>query len=377
MNAILTHTIMASVDHLRELLSELGLSPTFHHKIQIGDEVLVQDERRQSEIVGAERVLRGQPRYEAVVTVTIAGRPRKILVEHRQVVEPRHLPLIFYRMDALTKTVPRAFPVLAAEHLSPRCHESLRAKGLGYVDAAGNAWLKFGTVLIDRKVGGGGPGPRRNTPLESLVARKYSRVLRVLLEGSLRDPEKGWTVQGLREEARVSFRHAWVVLKRLAEQGWVDKKRGGNRLVAPGTLLDFWAERYRWNRHTAHRFYAPARGLQELLEGLWTLPSATRYALTGPAAALLIAPYVTFAVYHIFTGSGIEPFQKALQLRPVETGGANLVLAEPDDEGVFYQTRTVRDVPLACNTQVYLDLRALGGRGKEQAEHLRREVMRF
>ncbi|MEK7764992.1 MAG: type IV toxin-antitoxin system AbiEi family antitoxin, partial [bacterium] len=284
-----------------------------------------------------------------------------------------HLPLILSQMEKAARKFPGAHPVLAADHLSEGARRELQERGIGFVDGAGNVRIKFGTVLIDRQILPPVARPRVQRPLDRLVSRKYARVLRVLLEHH----DRPWGVRELSQEAGISFRHAWVALDRLAEEGWVEKKRGQNRLAAPGTLLDFWAGRYPWKRHQSHRFYAPVRSFDDLLERLSVLQDGTTYALTGPAGSMLVAPFVTFAVHYLYSGAGLEPFQRALDLRPVETGGANIVIVEPDDPGVFYGVRDIRGYPVACNTQLYLDLMALGGRGKDQATHLREQVMKI
>ncbi|MCO5052945.1 MAG: hypothetical protein M9920_11650 [Verrucomicrobiae bacterium] len=52
-----------------------------------------------------------------------------------------------------------------------------------------------------------------------------------------------------------------------------------------------------------------------------------------------------------------------------ETGKVCLLI--PDDEGVFFETQTIKDPPLASDAQIYLDLQNTGLRGPEQANALR------
>jgi hypothetical protein len=42
-----------------------------------------------------------------------------------------------------------------------------------------------------------------------------------------------------------------------------------------------------------------------------------------------------------------------------------------DDEGVFLETQTIKDLPLASDAQIYLDLQKTGLRGPDQADALR------
>jgi len=72
----------------------------------------------------------------------------------------------------------------------------------------------------------------------------------------------------------------------------------------------------------------------------------------------------------------IERLVAALDLPPVESGGT-VHLFEPDDAGVFYRVQTLETLPVVCTTQLYLDLLHYPARGREQAEVLRRQVLRY
>ncbi len=50
---------------------------------------------------------------------------------------------------------------------------------------------------------------------------------------------------------------------------------------------------------------------------------------------------------------------------------AKYVSSSPTDEGVFLETQTVKDLPLATDAQIYLDLQKTGLRGPDQANALR------
>ena len=162
----------------------------------------------------------------------------------------------------------------------------------------------------------------------------------------------------------------------------MEKRRGAIRLLDAGAILDFWASRYDFKKNLAHRYYAPARSFDELIERLRTLHVNVRYALTGPAASLLAAPWVRFATYHLYVAPAVTPTERGsivekLDLRPVDVSGANLILLDPYDDGVFYGLQHLRDVPVVCNTQMYLDVISHPGRGREQAEYLREHVLGF
>ena len=58
---------------------------------------------------------------------------------------------------------------------------------------------------------------------------------------------------------------------------------------------------------------------------------------------------------------------KALQLKTVETG-ANIVLLQPFDKGVFYDIQNIDGINIVSDIQLYLDLKSYKGRGEEAAQ---------
>jgi hypothetical protein len=99
-------------------------------------------------------------------------------------------------------------------------------------------------------------------------------------------------------------------------------------------------------------------------------------APTLHSGATLVAPFVRSPDVHAcFTGD-LERLVAAPDLRPVESGGT-AHLFEPYDAGVFYRVQTVEQLPVVCATQLYLDLLHYPARGRQQAEVLRRQVLRY
>ena len=103
------------------------------------------------------------------------------------------------------------------------------------------------------------------------------------------------------------------------------------------------------------------------------------YALTGAAAASIVAPFVTAVpVADVWVTAGVAPGRL-----PDAAGGE---LVDTGYNVVFLQTKD--DTPLAFRDQatglwlvnrfrLYADLRRDPRRGQEQAAHLRREVIGF
>ncbi len=66
----------------------------------------------------------------------------------------------------------------------------------------------------------------------------------------------------------------------------------------------------------------------------------------------------------------------AMQLERIEFGGTVHVIT-PYDEGVLQHRQMIEQLPVVCNTQLYLDLFQHPTRGKEAAEFLRKERMKI
>jgi hypothetical protein len=64
-----------------------------------------------------------------------------------------------------------------------------------------------------------------------------------------------------------------------------------------------------------------------------------------------------------------------LNLKEVESG-ANVMLLDPYDEGIFYGTQVIEDIRVVSPLQIYLDLKGYKGRGEEAAEAILRDVIK-
>jgi hypothetical protein len=94
------------------------------------------------------------------------------------------------------------------------------------------------------------------------------------------------------------------------------------------------------------------------------------------AGASFVAPFVRFSDVSFYLKSGGEQLVKELDLRPV-TSGANVVILDPYDEGVFSGTRVIRGVRVVSDVQLFVDLYNNPARGQEQAEAVFDKVIRF
>ena len=101
-----------------------------------------------------------------------------------------------------------------------------------------------------------------------------------------------------------------------------------------------------------------------------------RYAFSGPSGAALISQYMTPTMVHFYADVLKKEFLEELKADPVPSEG-NLLIRVVEQENGFIGSREVKGVYVVSDLQLYLDLWAMGGRGQEAAEELRRERLRF
>jgi len=258
--------------------------------------------------------------------------------------------------------------ILVAPFLSDRGRAICEKGGIACVDLSGNAYIRADDLLIDRW--GRENRYKMVRKQRSLFSRKSSWVVRALLSF----PEKGWTTKKLAEASNVSLAQVFKVTEALKEEGYLSKERANLHLTDASALLDDWANSYRLEKGTVTGYYSPFKEREEVFERLRQCHECD-YALTLGAAASLIAPAVRSTDVYMYS-KGADTLRKVLELAPVEFGG-NIYLQEPRDEGMLRGMRTVEGLNVVSDLQLYLDLYNYPQRGREQAEVLRNQTLRF
>jgi len=265
----------------------------------------------------------------------------------------------------ITRAAPGSYGVIIAPYISPSAGDLCEREGYGYIDLAGNCHLSFDDVFIHRE-GRPNPTPERRE-LRSLFSPRAERVLRVLLS----QPRRVWRLHELAEHSGVSGGYAHRVKEQLLDREWLVDHAPGLRLLQPERMLRSWAENYNFARQKRSDYHSLLE-LEEIEAAVARHASALQalYGFTGFSGSSRIAPLVRYQRVHAY----INSFQKdglveALKVKPV-TSGANLTLLEPYDEGVFYDAYHRDGISVVSPVQLYLDLRALSGRGEDAAEFL-------
>jgi hypothetical protein len=260
--------------------------------------------------------------------------------------------------------------VVVGRRLSPGARALLSAEGIGWADETGAAEVAIGTILVSRSghPESAPPPPPRWTPAVLAVAES-------LLSGTTATVAATCAVTGLSTGACTAALLALTELELLV----ADAPRGraaGRRVADPHALLAAYA--------TAAEALRPSPALQvgvtwrDPVSGIievgrtWT-SLGVAWCASGAAAAAVIAPHLTTIsateVYvDVNTIAGLEAVAREAGLRPIE--GGRLTLRPMPTVGVRVLAHEVDGLEVAPWPRVYVDLRAVGVRGEEAAEHL-------
>ena len=312
---------------------------------------------------------------DIVAHINVGKRPHVLVCEVKANGQPRHVRVALLQLrNAVAHSGERATPVLIVPYLSAEGRALCREQEVSFLDFEGNARVVFDSVFIERSVATKPPAERRE--LKSLFRPKSAQVLRVML----RDPRRTWRVTELAEAASVSLGHVSNVRAGLLAREWAEVVDEGLFLSRPGEVLDAWRDVYEPSRDRMG-FYTPLHGS--------AFEEAARSALSPGAdgglaafasfsAAQWLAPYGRTGTQYFYADeAGLERLRAALKLSSAAKG-ENVVVMVSADDGPLRDT--VEPAPGAVCTsavQTYLDLTASGERGREAAEHLRRERLRW
>lgn len=264
--------------------------------------------------------------------------------------------------------------IVVARHMSPGAREVLAEAGIGWVDETGAAEIASGMIVVSRTGRPPKPAelPKRWTP--SVVA-----VAEALLCGVRA------TVAATEEATGLSNGSCTTALRVLTNFGLLvaDAGRGrdsARRVVDDDRLLDVYA--------SAVEALPPPISLQCGVTWRDTIAGLTKtgerwerakiaWASTGAVAAAVIAPHLTTvssAVVYVNADTilDLEAAAAAAGLRPIEGGRLTL---KP------FPTATAQRLAILIDglwvvpwPRAYVDVRAVGVRGEDAAEHLREVV---
>jgi hypothetical protein len=331
---------------------------------------------RRVSVINVEKIELTEPgsSFDILSELRLDGERRFLACEVKPVGQPRHVRAALLQLrKAAGELDPPAMPVFIAPYLSPEAQALCREFEVGYLDFVGNAWMEFDSVFIERQVDTKPPAIQRS--LKSVFKPKSAQVLRVLL----RDPGRAWRVVDLASASDVSLGHISNVRSELVDREWAEITGDGLRLTRPDDLLDAWRDDYDAPAGEHMSFYTTLHGA--------SFETAARTALNAElgrpraifasfSAAHWLVPYGRVPTQYFYADErGVERLRDVLKLSPARSG-SNVAVTVLKEQGLFGDA--VEPAPTAVCTspvQTYLDLAAAGERGREAAEHLRKEAL--
>ena len=310
-----------------------------------------------------------------------------LLVIIMESVYPRDAQQVFWRFGRYMASTSdsnhkkQIVPLLAAESISLNAKELLKSENLGFFDSAGSLFIpaRGAYVYVEKP-----PSRVFQKSMRSLFLGRRSQVLHTLLANH----NKWFSVKELAQFAEVSAATASEMLSALERFDWLAVEGKGpskkRRLANPSALLDEWQKQRPTavlRRQIHRRFYVSSSDPYDIARHLdYTCEKLDlKYALTEQSAAQIYAPFLTSIsrlTCRLEFGLRMNDVYAELEARAVNEG-ANLEVIETDSSGDFLFRERNNTVWLASPVQVYLDLLRSDGRGKEMAEHLRRERIGF
>jgi hypothetical protein len=296
------------------------------------------------------------------------------------------------RLEGIKK---EAIFAVIAPALSIQAQNYCLENEINFLDLAGNISINVPGKFVLQRTGMRDRNPKSSDQKSyreaNIFSGRFSRIVRVLLENP-----KTWTLTEIAAELdlqstsnpilsrssggpseskdfRISLGSISKALTSLEEQLLIRRRNSAVLVPEPQRLLNAWAEkyreRYRWRLLQSFRLRKPiAKNLQDLADILQK-KNIGPFAVTGPAAASIIAPFIDVGTIDIFLPA-LSFARPILETMKASIDGPEIRFVEPYDFGVLLYSSVIKDIPVVSNIQAYLDLYARGGRDQKQATYL-------
>lgn len=313
---------------------------------------------------------------DILIGAEVNGHPYRFVCEVKSNGQPRNIRAAIDQLQAIRRARKKdEYGVVIAPYLSPTSRDLCREENVGFLDFEGNCRLVFDGVFIERTVPLKPAIERRE--IKSIFATKSAQLLRLML----REPNRHWKVVDLAKKARVSLGHVSNVRRALIDREWARSDRDGLLLTDPDALLNSWRAVYNGPEGQRLPFYTTLHGsaLQQRLPAVLAEANGKGNAILASfSAAQWLAPYArTHTNYFYADAAGLAVLKERLALTS-PARGENIVVVQIEDEGLFGDAiEPAPQVRCTSPVQTYLDLYAAGERGREAADHLREEKLKW
>lgn len=316
----------------------------------------------------SERGNRRQMEWDHVITLSVKPDQRRVdlFVQTRQQLTPNTVLGVFQKLKWVP---PDGVLLICAPYISPRVADLCREQNVSYLDGVGNCRIAAPGLFVH--VSGRPNRPVASKAVVDPFSRKSSRIVRTLLT----NPDKGWQLQQLAEQADVSLGLASKVKKALLEEAYLEERDRLLYLRDTVKLLQDWAAHYHPKVKRLQLFAISRPSETEARLADWCRVNKITCALTQLSAAWRYSPMVRYDKSVVYTdrkvasGANLKALLGYLDAREVDTG-ANCTLWITDDPAVFTDARDIDGVKVVSPLQLYLDLKVLAGRGEDAAHEI-------
>lgn len=299
---------------------------------------------------------------DLTLDVIISGKIETFIVIVKKNGEPRFVRNAILQLINYLQKTNDAYGIFMAPYISENSKLLCKEEGIGCIDFAGNAYISYTNIIIDRS---GQPNPLKTKRIvKSVFSPKSSRILRVLLA----EPSKKWFVEKMAKEAGISIGLVSKVKQALLAEEWIIETGKKFSLIKPDEVLEQWVTNYTYRKNIINDFFT---GLsEEQLEKRIKSECVKRdikYGLALFTGAKKVAPFVKFLRSFFYIEDDIEAIADGLNLKKVDSG-ANVSLILGYDDGIYYNLQDINGINVVSDIQLYLDLKNYKGRGEEAAE---------
>ena len=282
-----------------------------------------------------------------------------------------------------TRQLPGAIPVLlVAQTTTEEARKILEEHGVAVIDGLGNMSVELPGLFLRAE---GRRDAQRAPHAQDQPPAKLTGKAGIAAQALLREPQRKWQVRDLAEAAGISMGLAHRVMARLEREQLVEVEGAGpkrtRRVENPTALLDLWAEEMRDRGVKELRAFRLARDPRAQAKTLSRALADAKieHAVTGPAGAVRLAPFVTaIPITDIWVADtvALNNVAEAARADAVQEGH-NIVLRQATGNAPLAFRKKLDDVWTANPFRLFFDLRHDPRRGREQADRLREEVIGF
>lgn len=287
-----------------------------------------------------------------------------LAVEVKSLGQPRLARLAVNQLQAYTSSKSNVYGVFGAVFVSPESKKICHENNIGFVDIAGNCFIKFNNIFLEIQ---GKPNPFPTTrPIKSLFSKRTTRAIRILLTY----PNKLWTVVELAKEAKLSLGQTSNIKGRLLDFEFIQEKERKFTVLDPETLLNRWIENYNYKKNQIKNYYSldETKEIEKKLAD-YCSSNNINYGFTLTSGASYVSPFLRYNRVFAYLSDSIEKIARTLDWKEVPSG-PNVSLLEPYDESVLWDTQEIRGIRVVSDIQLFLDLSGYKGRGEEAAKFL-------